>query len=173
MVVAVERMQHIYGEHGTQRGSEVVAQPVISYALAPARRGEHVYGHGACRHGSRPERRPVQGPEQREHGHAARHDIAEEQQAEEEVADHKHDLARIVVHHIAAEQPYYQGHDRISRKRHTYGVVACAEGVAKVQRQQRHDQGEREIQQEISRPHLKVVGIPQSVLHLTHPAFRP
>ena len=166
--IPLEGLQHVDRQHRSEGGRQVVAESVVAYALASARRGEHVDGHGARGHRGRPERRSVEGPEYREHGQASGHDIAEEEQEKEETAHHEHGLARVIVHYISAEQPDDQSHQRIPGQGHAYCVVGRPESVAQIERKQRHDQGEREIQQKVSRPYLEIVAVPEFICHRLH-----
>ena len=143
--------------------SQIVAQPVVAYALGAAARGQHIDGYGAVGHGNGAEGCAMQGAHNGEEQQCASHQIACKEDEKQEKAHHEHLLARETVHHIAAEGAHEHGGDRVARKHQSNHILGGAKAFAQVERQQRGEQIEGEKQQEIGCHHLDEITVPQYV----------
>ena len=103
----------------------------------------------------------MQSPEDGEDKQRAGYQVAEKEKRENRVAHHQHQFPRETVHYVPAQGPDKQHHHRIGCKHAADGVLAGAESLAQVQGKQRHDQHKGEVEQEIARPHLYIIGIPE------------
>ena len=102
----------------------------------------------------------MQGSHYCEKGEGRCKQIACKEAEEDEVADEHHRFSRETVHYVSAEGTDEYGHNRIACKNKPYGVLARAEGLAKIKRQQRDNESERKFDKKIAYADFDEVCIP-------------
>ena len=132
--------------------------------MATAARRQHVYGARAVGHGDGTERAAVQRAADGEHEYGAGGYVAGEAHEEGREARHEHFLARETVHHVAAERAHDECRHGVAAQHYAYNVLSRAERLAEVQRQQRREQVEGEVEQEVGGHDLHVLLVPKYFL---------
>ena len=158
--VAGKQLEQIYCGYRTYGRGQIVAQSVIAYAFGSARTGQHVNRHRARRYRNGAERKTVHSPEDCEHRKGSGGKIPRKHCHEEEIAYYEDCFPGETVNHITAERAHYECHHGISGEAQPYCFLVGPESVREVKRKQRNNQGEREMNQKISEPDLKIVGVP-------------
>ena len=144
---------------------KIVAQSVESDSfISPACR-KNVDGAGAVgnRYGS--ERTSVQGSADGKHQDGAGCNIAGKEDGEGRETDHQNLLARKAVNHISAERTNDEGGNRIAAQHNSNHIFRGSKIFAQIEREQRCEQIEGEIQQKVGSHHLDVVCIPKFLFH--------
>ena len=142
---------------------EIVAQPVKPDALVATRSGQHVDGAGAVGHRHRAEGRAVERAANGEHENGASCDVASEAHEESRETQHEHLLAREAVDDVTAKGTHDERSHGVAAQHDAYHVFSGPKLLAEIQRQQRGEEIECKIKQEVGRHHLDVVGVPKSL----------
>ena len=145
---------------------EIVAQSVEANAFVAAAGRQDINGAGTVGNGYGAKRSAMQGSADGKHQDGAGSNVSCKEDGEGCQADHQYFLSRESVYHIAAEGADDEGCHSISAQYNADYILRCPEGLTQIEREQRGEKIEGEVEQEIGRHHLHIVSIPKFLFHL-------